>query len=136
MAAVRALWLATPALMMLLGEPHAGRLKSGQTSIYAHLKCELDRRELFGTGLAWSDRRRVTLSIVGTEDEVRTALGAVHEVFNLRTTLTYPSGSRFLSWWPEFSDRLFQDETTRRGEDIWVGECVGIVWSVRPTPGA
>lgn len=131
LAAVKAKYDGTPALVTLTGPLRAGRLKSGQPDLYAHQSCEIASRELFGTDGVWSDHRKVTITIVGTKTRASAALAAVLGVFNLNTTLVFPSGATFLRLWPTDGGKLVEDEDTRRGEDIWNASTEFDVWSVR-----
>jgi hypothetical protein len=135
--AVKALWgeeaLLLPALFT---EPiRAGRLKSTPDRLldmpYAQASSELLNREKSGTSGHWHDHRKVTIRVWGLKDDVVEAIAILTGIFNVDTTLTYPSGARFIRWWPDGDAKFYQDETTRDGQDVWVGEIAGNVWSVR-----
>lgn len=115
----------------LIDAPKAGRLKSPQRMPYASIACEYLRRQSAGTSGAWHDVRKVTIQIRGLKADVVTAAGAVRAVFNEQTTLVYPSGARFLRWWPQEDVKLYEDPATKDGQDIWVAELEAEVWSVR-----
>jgi len=61
----------------------------------------------------------------------------VLSVFNLKlgtpnnATLTFPSGARFVRWWPQNDGEIAKDPTAKAGQDIWVANLKGQVWSVR-----
>lgn len=135
--AVRLIWMADPILLpVLFTEPiRAGRLKSTPDRVlkmpYAQATSELLRRESAGTGGAWHDHRKVTIKVWGLKDDVVSAIAVLTGIFNLFTTLVYPSGARFIRWWPDGDAKLYQDEATKDGQDVWVGEIVGDVWSIR-----
>lgn len=132
--AVRKLWQEgdQATLPALFNEPpKTGRLKSPQTMPYARLDCNPERRESAGTGGKWHDFRRVEIFVYGVKADVVRALGAIGEIFNQQCTLTFPSGARFIRWWPEPGGDLSQDEDTKDGQDVWKGVANGIVWSVR-----
>jgi hypothetical protein len=121
-----------PSLPALCDEPpQSGRLKSPQAMPYAHIACELLRREATGTRRTWHDVRKVTITVRGLKADVVRALATIQTVFNTETVLAYPSGSRFLRWWPTGSPKLVQDEATKDGQDVWQGILEAEVWSVR-----
>jgi len=89
-----------------------------------------------GTGLAWYDNRRVTITIRGLKPDVVAAIKDVLAVFNVKTQLAYPSvdaggQARFLKMWPDGNAKMKQDEATKDGQDVWIGEIGFIVRSVR-----
>lgn len=130
--AVREAWLANAGLPALFNEPpQAGILRSPQSLPYAHLQSTLSRRHLIGTGGSFDDYRRVTITVRGLKHQVVAALGQVNSHFNLSTVLAYPSGARFLRWWPDGDSRLEQDREAKDGRDIWTGTVEAEVWSVR-----
>lgn len=135
--AVKARWLQDQTqLPALFTQPvRAGRLKSAPDRQlqrpYAQASSVLLRREKSGTSGHWHDHRRVTIKVWGVKADVVNALDVLQGIFNVDLTLAYPSGARFVRWWPDGDARLYQDETTKDGEDIWVGEIGADVWSVR-----
>jgi hypothetical protein len=131
--AVAARWKQVPdTLPALFKQPPAtGRLHGTQSSPYAQVTSEFSKHDSAGTGGAWHDWRKVTITVRGLKDDVRRGVEAVLEIFDDRTTLVYPSGARFIRWWPQ-GDRLEQEETTKDGQDVWMGVVEGEVWSVRP----
>lgn len=135
LAAVRSLVMATVnlAAMFSLG-PQAGELKSPQALPYLQIACKLESRMLAGAVRGWLDKRRVTLTVRGTEDQVVAGLGALKAIFNRRTVLTYPSGDIFIQWWPDGDAKLgpAQGDAARKdGLDIWEGSMEAIVVSQR-----
>ncbi len=121
---------------LFAGGLQTGRLASPQALPYAQLACRLERRELSGTAGAWHDYRRLSVTVRGLEQQVVDGCSAVMALLNLQTTLTYPSGARFIRWWPDGEVKLQEvqgspEETTYQGQPIWQGEIEAIVWSVR-----
>ncbi len=131
LAAVVARWKDDPQLRSIIPEPHAGRLKSPQPTLYCQVESKLDRRECASTGGAWNDYRLVTLTIVGIKAAVVEALARAEAVFSQEVTLTYPSGDRFVQWWPLEEGGLSEDPDRKEGQDQWRGTVQGRVWSVR-----
>lgn len=136
--AVRNCWMLDNTLPTLVTEPpKAGRLKSGQSGTYAQIVCEFESRDSAGTGGAWHDYRKVTVKVWGTKANATAALAAINARFNLRLgtddgePFSYPSGARFIRWWPLDGGRLEEDPATKAGEDVWIGSCSGKVWSIR-----
>ncbi len=117
--------------VLLKTPPRIGRLKSPQTMPYAQLDCNLDHRESAGTGGAWHDFRKVNIIIRGTRADVAAVLVAAGALFSQDTVLVYPSGARFIRWWPDIDDDMSQEETTKEGIDVWKGSITGTVWSIR-----
>jgi len=102
------------------------------------------------TGTPYQDYRNVTIIAVGTKDQASKALASMLNVFKRGLvpydlvnavissgqfsgviTLTYPSYSprRFVRWWPLNDGVLEQDETTRKGKDVWRTVIQGEIWS-------
>ncbi len=143
LAAVRLAWQEDAVQLPILFDrpPGAGWLKSTREArlprLYAHVACELVRRELIGVRLgargAWHDYRKVTITVYGPYDEVVPACRCVLAVFNLDTVLAYPSGARFMRWLPEGEVRLEPTGETRDGYDVWRGVLEADVWSIRST---
>lgn len=132
LAAVRAKWLADADLPGLMDRPPAtGRLKSPIPLPYAHLASEPLRRESTGTGGAWFDWRKVTITVWGTYEQARTALDKVLAVFHQNVVLTFPSGETFMRWWPLDGGKLEQDPDVKEGHDVWKAVATGEVWSTR-----
>lgn len=146
--AVVALWTADPqAIPAAFARPvQAGRLKSTrekpQVMPYARVSSEFDSQMLYSGGRL--DRRKVTLELWGTEAQVRDGLKAVAALFNRllvsttlatapQQTLAMPSGAKFVSWLPVDPGSQKQDETVKGGHDVWVGQIVGKVTTVRLT---
>ncbi len=149
--AVRNLWQTSGLSLPEL--PKTGRLESfqpvkadGSLAPYAVLISELSRRESAGTGGAVHDFRKVTIRVFGVKADVVGALGQINGMVGVQLvpsssagetagpTLLYPSGARFLRWWTGaagLGDKLSQDPTTKQGQDVWIGEHVAEVWSVR-----
>lgn len=98
---------------------------------YAAVESKLDRRDSTGTAGAWHDHRKVTIRVYGLKADVVTALKALTAVFNVRTVLTYPSGARFMRWWPTGGPKIEEDPDRRAGEDVWIGTIEADVWSIR-----
>lgn len=132
LAAVRQRWQDEGNLPSLFDKPpESGRLHAPQTSPYAQLASELMRRVSAGTGGAWHDYRRVTVTLRGVKADVIAGVAAVKAVFNRDVTLTYPSGARFKRWWPADSDRLGQEDEPKEGQDVWQAIIEAEVWSIR-----
>lgn len=131
--AVQAIWKgATGTLPQLVTQgPKWGRLKSPETLPYAQVNSELARRELSGTAGGWMDHRKVTLKVWGQKADVVTVQGILVALFHRRTRLVYPSGARFIRWWPDSGATLTQDPATKDGRDVWISTMVADVWSVR-----
>lgn len=112
--------------------PGSGRLPDRPREMpYATVESKLDRRESTGTGGAWHDHRKVTIRVWGKKADVVQALRALTARFNLQTVLAYPSGARFLRWWPTGGPRLEEDPQRKAGEDVWVGTVEADAWSIR-----
>lgn len=134
--AVRAWWKTDnevlPKLIPL--GPQTGRLKSPAPMPYCVVACEASKRELSGSapGAAWMDFRKVTFEVRGQKADVVAALAGINAIFNRQdTALVYPSGARFLRWWPTNPGGLKQDESTKENLDIWIGTHEAEVWSIR-----
>lgn len=131
LAAVRTRWLASGALPGLINSPpQAGRLVAQHGAVYVVITSQLERRELTGTRRTWFDWRRVTITAYGPEADVREIAEAALDVFNLDVSLVFPSGARFVKWWPE-GNTLELDEENAQAEDIWRAEVAGLVLAVR-----
>lgn len=138
-AAVIALWQsAGGASLPELGTqpPQWGRLKSPAPFIHAQVTCEVARREAAGTAapgqpVPWHDHRKVTIRVWGRKDDVAPIQALLVGIFNTGAVLTYPSGARFVRWWPDGGSVLKQDDSTKAGFDVWISETVADVWSVR-----
>lgn len=154
--AIVALWLQQPTWTAVFpNPPRTGRQKSvnpGQdienpgSGPYVVLDSKLLRRELIGgdsQGLsAWEDHRDVTMTVYGTRAQVVTGLGLILGIFNRglwpsnvpgKPTLIYPSGARFIRWWPVGNAVIEEDKDSKAGKDIWKGTIRADVWSVRAT---
>lgn len=141
--AVRALWLRSEGLPALFDRPpETGRLKAREDMTrslpYAHLACKSARSEAHTRTVL--DTRTVTITVVGTKAQATAAMEAIQAVFTRRLgapgqeTLAYPSGARLVQggWRPSpDGGRLEQDETVRRGEDVWRGIIEAEVTSAR-----
>lgn len=139
LAAVRAAWRQdTSELPTLVQDPPtAGRLKGNRPDYpYAAIDCQqgpVPNERM--TGGIRHDFRQVTITIWGSKAQVAAAMNALLDRFNVYTTLHYPSGSRFIQWWPLSDGDLVEDTDTALGLDIWKGTLKAKVWSVR-TDGA
>lgn len=143
LAAVLALWKATPALAGLLDRlPETGRLKAPAESPrklpYGQLACEKGRDAQRYAGTAsHKDYRKVTITLYGTREQAVDGLAKVLATFSSQLggvnqpTLAFPSGAKFICWWPLNDGRLEQDETTRQGLDVWRAVVEGEIRSVR-----
>ena len=119
-------------------QPRAGRLKDERgvqlAMPYATVASEPDAgkvKRLAGPAGVRIDARKVTLTAWGVKADAVAALKAMLAVFGTQTTLTYPSGARFMALVPETGGQLKQDESTRAGKDIWQAILVATVYSVR-----
>lgn len=130
-AAVRSLWLATPELQDGIGELFGGDVPEQLTARYALVECAKGKDNQRMTGGVYYDFRNVTLTVFGPKPVASAALAAVLTVFNRATTLTLPSGARFVRWWPLNDGALSMEKGRRRGEEMWRGVVKGEVWSVR-----
>lgn len=139
-AAVLAAWQADATLPGLFARPpgrerlkagQQGSLPPGSPALYARLECRHLRSASAGTAGAWHDHRKVTLTAYGVESAVNAAVQAMLNAFNSRTVLVYPSGARFIRWWPTTGGELKIDEKARQGQDVWQGVVEADVWSVR-----
>ncbi len=128
--------------------PTFGRAKSPRPAgIYCVVTCELDHRELFGTGGTWSDFRKVTFTVYGSvKADVVQGAGAILSVFNRNLgapgvdangkpypTLIYPSGANFLRWMQDGEVKLEEDGDAAQGKDVWKATLSAKVWSSRNT---
>lgn len=131
--------------------PQTGRLKSPTAkplpSPYAQIESKFESHELFAgpAGGGRKDRRRVTITIRGLRADVVKAAALVFAIFNKNLglgdpkvnpaafTLEYPSGARFISWWPITPGEITEDKDTKAGQDVWVATIIGRVTSVRST---
>lgn len=130
--AVAALWRATPALTALAAAPAAGRIRGPLTPPYAQAESRFEKNELSGTGGAWHDFRRVTLTVRGAKADVVALTKAMGAVFNLQTTLTFPSGARFMRWKAaNGGGSLGQEQDQAGGSDVWAARIEAEVWTVR-----
>ncbi len=147
LAAVRLLWAATAALPALTDRAIvAGAVRSPREQPlplpYAHAACE----NLPGKGMHYvkairKDVRKVTLTVWGTYAQCRLALPLMLGTFNLRMGgpeglpgLAYPSGARFIKWWPVDDGSLAQEQgegAQKAGEDVWLARVTAEVYSVR-----
>ena len=149
-AAIVALWGQTQALTKAFPNlPRTGRLKkdAGQSipTPYAQLDCKQGPKPNERmTGGVRHDYREVTITIRGTRAEVVAGTSAVLGVFNrklgdpnypaangLPVVLTFPSGARFIQWWPLNDGAIEEEVETKAGKDVWKGIVRGQVWSVR-----
>lgn len=148
-AAAIALWESAVQLSSLFASPpRTGRLKSTapgqdvQTSgPYVVLDSKLLKRDLIGAdkdGLAyWNDYREVTMTVYGLRADVVKGIGLILAVFNRKLgapglqSLSYPSGARFMRWWPVGNAVIEEDKDAKAGKDVWKGTIKAEVWSVR-----
>lgn len=137
LAAVLTLWQTSTDLPTLLDDPvRAGRLHADPETRqrplpYAQATCELDRRELAGTGGAWFDWRRLTLKLWGVKADASAGLDYMTDLFNRNAVLVFPSRDVFMSFWPDRSPMLVEDPDVKDALDVWRAEVSGLVWSVR-----
>jgi hypothetical protein len=135
--AVRALWEADDVQLpqLFTDLPKSGRLKGGTPMPYAVIACELEGRELagvkHGAPRVWLDRRKVKITVYGKKPDALQGAQLVLAVFNLNTQLVYPSGERFIKWWPSNQVHLEQDSTVKAGDDVWKATVEAVVTSVR-----
>jgi hypothetical protein len=140
--ACRNLWASQQGLPGLLSQlPQTGRLKTPQQMPYATITSELQQRRAASADGAFYDFRKVVVKIYGVKADCINAAGAALALFNRNLgqrgptgpTLTFPSGSRFMRWWPAegAGDMLKEDPAVHQGLDIWSVEIVGLVQSVR-----
>lgn len=143
LAAVRALWQTDGQTLPALVDrpPGAGALRSTRDQPlplpYAHLACESvqGKHQRYPKGIR-KDCRKVTVTVYGTYDQARDALAAVLDLFSSRLgyngrTLAFPSGAKFVKWWPLDNGTIVKDEAVREGLQVWRGACEGEVYSVR-----
>jgi hypothetical protein len=144
--AVQNLWLATPALVAVAARaPQVGDLKSTrdnpQTLPYVQAKCEAvpGKTTRYPKAIR-KEVRKVTLTVWATYEQVKAALPAVLGTFNARLsapgrpTLTYPSGARFIKWWPLSDGTMMREEgdaAIRQGQEIWKAVVEAEVTSTR-----
>jgi len=140
LAAVATLWGQSSALAAILPAPHFGRLRSLQGTPlalpYAQAESALARREPSGTGGAFHDYRKVTITIRGDYSQASQALAAAQAVFNRDTLLGYSTTDitglpRFMRWWPTGGGHLEEDAAVHGGKDVWKAVLEAEVWSVR-----
>lgn len=142
--AVLKLWAAdTSALPGLFAHPpRAGRLKSTRgepaTLPYAQIECEaLPGKTVRYVKAIRKDCRKVTITMRGTRTQAVAALAAALALFNARLgaeggrSLEYPSGARFIKWWPTNDGALKQEDEVREGQDVWAAVIEAEVYSVR-----
>lgn len=134
----------TAALPALFKEqPGGGLVKSPRarpTELpYGTLACEATGKfQRYPSGTR-KDVRKVTISMWGTKEQMVLALRAALGIFNSRMGapgtpgLTYPSGARFIKWWPLDDGSLAQeaDGKTKGGQDVWRAQITAEVTSVR-----
>lgn len=135
---------------MFKQSPRTGRQKSTQpgadiqaTGPYAIVDSQLARREVVAAdakgSFGWNDYRHVTLTLYGVRADVTKAVPMVLGAFNRLlgvlngAPLVYPSGARFMRWWPQGDAVLEEDKDTKAGKDIWKATIKAEVWSVRQT---
>lgn len=114
----------------------AGLPEQSRRMPFLQVNCELANRECAGTdatglGNPFHDHRIVTFTVWATKAHAKDALDYLRRLFNTQTELVYPSGARFLRWWPDKETRLEQDTSTREAEDVWKGMLIADVWSIR-----
>ncbi len=147
LAAARLLWAATPELPALTDRAiAAGALRSPREQPlplpYAHAACEaIPGKATHYVKGQRKDVRKVTLTVWGTYAQCSAALPLMLGVFNLRMGgpeglpgLTYPSGARFLKWWPTDDGSLAQEQgegAQKAGQDVWYARVTAEVYSVR-----
>lgn len=134
--AVKSFWESDPTLpAIVVGSVQTGRLKSPQAMPYASVEIQPLRRESAGTGGLWHDYRKVLIEVRGIRADVIRVMKLTDNMFHRNMVLVFPSGSRFIRWWPEDCDSVTQDPDTKDGFDIWIGEIHGTVWSIRDENG-
>jgi hypothetical protein len=125
---VLALWDSLDALKAtpLKHPPRTGRLVAPDTLPNVHLASEFSKDER-GVGYR-KDRRKVTITIRGLHDDVSVILARTLNIFNASlglpgfSTLIFPSGAKFIKWWPLNSGTLAkQEEAEKDGQDVWIG---------------
>lgn len=148
--AILALWRQTPALVALCPQPATGRLKSTTpgadvqaAGVTVQVDCQFDSRQLAFAdpkgSAPWNDNRKATITIRGVRADVTKAAAAVLDVFGRKLgapgqpALTYPSGARFIRWWPTNQAAIEEDKDTKAGKDVWKATIEAKVWSVRTT---
>ncbi|HEX5272704.1 MAG TPA: hypothetical protein VFW33_19540 [Gemmataceae bacterium] len=136
-AAVVALWKTDQADLpkLFAHPPRTGRLKAPDPYPSAQVDSEYARHE---SGFGYrKDVRKVTLTLRGVRADVVAGLKAALALFNRnmggpsQAGLTYPSGARFIKWWPLDSGTMKQEDTTKEGLDVWAGILTAEVTSVR-----
>lgn len=141
--AVQSLWLTSQELPTLLDRsPAAGMARSPReqplTLPYGVIKCEgVPGKTVRYVKAIRKDVRKVTLEVYGTHDQTQAALTAMLALFNSqlgapnRPTLVFPSGVKFIKWWPTNDGSHAKDKDTRGGEDVWKASVEGEVYSTR-----
>lgn len=96
----------------------------------------------FYTGTIRKDVRLLKIEAWGSKAQAVAALKAMLAVFNNQLgsgaagqrTMVFPSGARFIKFWPTNSGELKQEEgpaAERQGVDLWKATVEGEVYSVR-----
>lgn len=136
-AAIRTLWQSDLAKLPALVKtaPQYGRLKAPQAMPYVQLSCESansSKPDMVNnvTG-AISDRRKATIKIWAIKADAVQAIKYAGNLFNRDTVLVYPSGARFMRWWPTTMGKLEQDDTVKSAQDVWIASIEAEVWSIR-----
>lgn len=128
--------------------PRTGRQKPtapgadvGAVGPYAIIDSRLLRTELIAAdslgSYGWNDYRTVTITVYGLRKDVVEGVALILAVFNRRLgapgkpALSYPSGARFVRWWPVGNAVIEEDKDTKAGKDVWKGTIRAEVWSVR-----
>lgn len=148
-AMVQQLWLSSPTLTEILDRaPAADTAKSprGQPLQlpYGTIACEHSpgRSQRYVNGTR-KDVRRVVISVWGTHEQANAALQAMEATFHARlsapgyTLVGYPSGAKFIKWWPVNNGRLVKEtgsSAAKGGEDVWRATIEAEVTSVRSEP--
>lgn len=142
--AVVALWSSDPQKVLggLFAEPiQSGELKPGRAMPYAHVQCQQGTKPNERmTGGVRQDYRKVTITVWADKAGAIKGGQAVLATFNLKLqpteagqpTLTYPSGARFIRWWPLNDGKLEERRAQKKGGlDMWTATLEGEIWSVR-----
>jgi hypothetical protein len=136
---------------------HEGALSLAPPGIdppYAQMMVEQGKPHERNTGIFYQDYRFVTITAVGDKTKVSQALTRMGEIYHrgllpydlayaingiinaggFAATLVYPyySARKFVRWWADGRAEdgiLEQDESTRKGKDVWRAVLTGTIWS-------